>query len=328
MKKFGYSMLLTLCFATVLLCGCGAKETAQSSNAVFVQGKEVTKDETGSENAADTEMEKENVSHSETDSMVASKEEMTAPIEVLEEGMEPIFGTSLRDGVYDVAVDSSSSMFHVVNCKLYVEDGVMTAVMTMGGTGYLHLYMGTGEQAVTADKEEYIPFAELDSGEHTFTIPVKALDAAIDCAAFSKKKEKWYDRILVFRADSLPTEAFAEGVITTCEALDLEDGNYTIEVSLEGGSGKAFVESPAQLAVEDGKAYALIIWSSSNYDYMKVEDVKYETVNEELGIQGNSVFRIPVTGFDYKMPVIADTIAMSTPHEIEYTLFFDSTTIQ
>ncbi|MDO4175799.1 MAG: hypothetical protein Q4D42_13655, partial [Eubacteriales bacterium] len=62
---------------------------------------------------------------------------------------------------------------------------------------------------------------------------------------------------------------------------------------------------------------------SSNYDYMKVDGVQYDAVNTE----GNSTFEIPVTAFDYKLPVSADTTAMSTPHEIDYTLYFDSATI-
>ena len=57
---------------------------------------------------------------------------------------------------------------------------------------------------------------------------------------------------------------------------------------------------------------------------MKVEDVRYDLINTE----GNSTFEIPVLGFDYKMPVLADTTAMSVPHEIEYTLYFDSASLQ
>ena len=40
------------------------------------------------------------------------------------------------------------------------------------------------------------------------------------------------------------------------------------------------------------------------------------------------MFEIPVTVFDRKMAVAADTTAMSTPHEIEYTLLFDSSSIK
>ena len=134
----------------------------------------------------------------------------------------------------------------------------------------------------------------------------------------------WYDRTLVFRADSLPMDAFADGVIATAESLGLADGSYTVDVTLSGGSGRANMESPALLTVENGAATATIVWGSSSYDYMKVDGVQYDLVNPE----GNSAFCIPVLGFDFPMPVQANTIAMSTPHEIEYTLYFDSTTIR
>lgn len=258
-----------------------------------------------------------------TSNAVASADEMAGVEDVVEEGMTPIDGSQVKDGVYDITVDSSSSMFQIVSCKLTVENGSMTAQMTMGGTGYLYVYMGTGEQAANADESEYIPFVEDAAGAHTYTVPVEALDAGVPCAAFSKNKEKWYDRTLVFRADSLPTDAFAEGVVTTAEDLSLADGAYQVDVTLEGGSGRASVESPAQMTVENGKVTATIVWSSSNYDYMKVNGVRYDAVIEN----DRSVFTIPVTCFDWKMAVVADTIAMSQPHEIDYALRFDSASI-
>ena len=111
---------------------------------------------------------------------------------------------------------------------------------------------------------------------------------------------------------------------TEAVSSDLADGKYAVDVTLEGGSGRATISSPAILTVENGQATARIEWSSSHYDYMKIGDEKYEPVNTE----GNSAFEIPVTVFDYKQKVIADTIAMSTPHEIEYTLTFDSESIK
>ena len=183
--------------------------------------------------------------------------------------------------------------------------------------------MGTGEEAEKADEADYIP-AEESGDVVEFTVPVEALDKEIDCAAFSKRKEQWYDRKLVFRADSLPVEALGDGAITTLESLSLADGEYKVDVKLDGGSGKASVQSPAKLTVKDGKASAEIIWSSNKYDYMIVGEEKIlPTTTEEF-----SVFDIPVSGFDYKMAVKADTTAMSTPHEIEYTLFFDSESIK
>lgn len=99
---------------------------------------------------------------------------------------------------------------------------------------------------------------------------------------------------------------------------DVEDGTYAMEVLLEGGSGKAFVESPAPLTVIDGVGYARLTWSSPNYDYMVVDGKKYLPLNEE----GNSIFEVPVLIYDAPMEVIADTTAMGTPHEITYTLTF------
>ncbi|MCI5499130.1 MAG: hypothetical protein MR419_06365 [Clostridiales bacterium] len=255
---------------------------------------------------------------------VAGQEDMVEPQEVGEEGMEPVEAAALKDGTYEITVDSSSSMFNITACQLTVAEGKMTATMTMGGTGYLKLFMGTGEEAAVADETAWIPFEETETGEHTFTVPVAALNQKLDCAAYSKKKEMWYDRTLVFRADSLPQEAFAEGTVTTVADLGLQDGVYQVEVKLEGGSGKASVTSPTKLTVKDGQATATIIWSSSNYDYMKVDDVRYDPV----AVEGNSTFEIPVTGFDWALPVLADTTAMSTPHEIEYTLCFDSSTVE
>ena len=106
--------------------------------------------------------------------------------------------------------------------------------------------------------------------------------------------------------------------------LDKEDGEYSIQIDLEGGSGKASVTSPTLITVKDGEVTANIQWSSSNYDYMIVDGEKYLPVNEE---GANSEFQIPVSVLDEGIPVIADTTAMGTPHEINYTLTFYSDSI-
>ena len=110
----------------------------------------------------------------------------------------------------------------------------------------------------------------------------------------------------------------------TIEDLQLADGNYTVEVAMEGGSGRATIESPAALSVEDGQAVAQITWSSNHYDYMIVGGEKYLPVSTDE----HSVFEIPVEVFDEGIDVIGDTTAMSTPHEVEYTLTFASDSIQ
>ena len=287
----------------MVMSGCGSKGTETAVTSAGTQAE---------------------TAEAEKPSETAAEKETVAPSEVVEEGMVPVYAGELKDGTYEIKVDSSSSMFNITDCLLTVEDGAMSAVMTMSGKGYLKVFMGTGEEAETASEADFIPYAEAEDGSHTFEVPVEALDMGIDCAAFSKNKEQWYDRTLVFRADSLPAEAFMEGRIATAESLGLADGTYRIDVALGGGSGRTSVESPALLTVKDGRMTARIVFCSPNYDYMKVDGVQYDRVNEE----GNSAFEIPVSGLDFPMAVIADTIAMSVPHEIEYTLTFDSSSLE
>lgn len=292
------TLLAALLAALMLTSGCGSSASQQQTDTAAQAS------ETGTSN-------------------VASASDMAEVEEVVEEGMTPISGDKVKDGTYSVTVKSSSKMFDITACELTVEGGKMTATMHMGGKGYLYVYMGTGEQAAAADEADYIPFTEEADGTHSFTVPVDALDEGIDCAAFSKKKEKWYDRTILFRADSLPMDAFADGVVTTPDSLSLADGSYTADVALAGGSGRASVQSPAELTVKDGKVTAKIVWSSKNYDYMKVGDTKYDTVIEDE----HSTFEIPVSCFDWAMAVKADTTAMSEAHEIDYTLTFDSASV-
>lgn len=303
MKRL-HVLMLTLCVSAAMMFGGCAGEQKEDVEIV-----------TDEKTAEDTSQEEDGV---------ASADEMTDVVDVVEEGMEPVPGSDIKDGTYSVTVDSSSSMFNIESCQLTVEDGEMTAVMTMSGTGYLYVYMGTGKEAVGASEDDYISYVETEDGAHTFEVPVEALDKGINCAAFSKRKEKWYDRQLLFRADSLPLDAFSGDVLTTADSLGLADGAYTAEVTLAGGSGRASVESPAKLMVTGGQITAEIIWSSSNYDYMLVGEEKYLPVNTE----GNSTFEIPVAAFDWRLPVKADTTAMSEPHEIDYTLKFDSASIK
>ncbi len=304
--------------------------------------------------AAETDSEEE-ISYDQ----VASDGEKTTAQEVGVEGMTPILGSDVKDGVYEVEVESSSSMFQIEKAELTVSDSRMTAALTLGGTGYLKLYMGTGVEAAADERDSYIGYEEDAEGKYVYTIPVEALDEPIDCAAFSKRKEKWYDRSLLFRADSLPegavlvelpdyeeleriarekrieamksekeqkeasSEESQKTVSEEPSIIEMEDGEYAINVDLEGGSGRTTVTSPAGLIVKDGYAYARIEWSSSNYDYMLVGGEKYLPINEE----GYSTFEIPIVVFDEPMEVVGDTTAMSTPHEVDYTLTFHSDSI-
>lgn len=110
---------------------------------------------------------------------------------------------------------------------------------------------------------------------------------------------------------------------TEPEPLDpsrLSDGTYSSEVQLRGGSGKAGVVSPVTVRVESGKAVAVLVWTSKNYDYMLVDGTRYDV----LSIENGSTFEIPVSSFNAWLPVIGDTTAMSVPHEVEYELYFSA----
>ncbi len=251
-------------------------------------------------------------------SKVADASQMTSVLDVVDDAMTPVFADALRDGVYEAAVDSSSSMFHIERCELTVADGAITAALTMSSTSYAYLYPGTAAQAAAADAGDYLP---PDGSGRVFVFPVPALDAGVPCAAWSRNKELWYDRTLVFRADSLPLAAFRD--VKTAATLELADGVYSVEVALAGGSGRAGVRSPCRLWVENGAATAEIVWSSTNYDYMRADGARFDA---EI-VDGHSVCVIPVAAFDRPLSVVADTTAMSRPHEIEYSLRFDAATL-
>ena len=150
--------------------------------------------------------------------------------------------------------------------------------------------------------------------------------------------KRWRRKVMiaaaVMLAGSLPQAATAEesqtaeteevSSMVTVQQLGLEDGTYIADGTLEGGSGRAAISSPVELTVKDGQMTARIEFSSPYYDYMIVDGEKYEPENTE----GYSQFTIPMAGFDAGVPVTADTVAMSEPHEIDYEIVLDSATLK
>ncbi len=239
----------------------------------------------------------------------------------------------LEDGIYLAEFTTDGSMFHVNEMcdgkgELKVENGEMTIHISLPSKTIQNLYPGLAEDAQKDGAQLLEPTVDIiDYGDGTtdevngFDVPVPYLDDEFDLALIGTKG-KWYDH-KVFVSNPVLKDEAAENTKEEKEALDINDGDYTIEVSLEGGSGKAAITSPCKINIVDGKTIATIEWSSPNYDYMLVGDEKCLPVNEE---GSNSVFEIPV---DLSVPnvVIADTVAMSKPHEIEYTLVFHSDTM-
>ena len=277
-------------------------------------------------------------------------------------GMTPVSGDMIEDGEYVVGTECSSSFFRIEEARLTVRDGRMTARLTMYSSSYLLVYPGTAEEAAAAPYEDYIQSEDVD-GWDTFTVPVEALDKELDLAAFSKKKKMWYPRKVLFHASDIPadslrfvypdydriSEALAlydadqggdtehgekaenggsasedSGDTPQAAPLDIEDGRYSIETVLAGGSGRASVTSPTWLTVREGRGYARLLWSSPYYDYLILDGKKYTNETKD---GGSSSFTIPVTAYDEPVEIIADTTAMGDPVEINYTLTFYSDTI-
>ena len=272
------SCVVTASLALSLLAGCGASSTASSV-------------------ASDA-------ASSEATSAAASSAAETA---------------SLPDGVYTADFETDSSMFHANEAcdgkgTLTVENGQMTFHVSLASKKIVNLYPGKAADAEANESDwlqpttDTVTYSDGTSEEvYGFDIPVSALDTDFDLASLGTKG-KWYDHVVSVRNAA---EKAADAEIPA-------DGSYTCEVTLEGGSGRATVESPAALTVADGKMTATLVWSSPNYDYMIVDGEKYLPTNTE----GNSTFEIPVSALDTALTVTADTVAMSTPHEIEYTLTF------
>ena len=235
----------------------------------------------------------------------------------------------LPDGVYTAEFSTDSSMFHVSEAcdgkgTLTVKDGVMTIHISLGSKKILNLYPGLAEDAAkdgavllepTTDTVTYSD--GMTEEVYGFDVPVPVIGEEFDLALIGTKG-KWYDHKVKV------SDPVAEGAADTFDLSAVEDGSYTIELTMEGGSGRASIQSPAQLAIADGAATAILEWSSPNYDYMLVNGEKYLPVNTE----GNSVFEVPVEALDAPLTMIGDTVAMSTPHEVEYTVTFHSETLE
>lgn len=235
----------------------------------------------------------------------------------------------LPDGVYTAEFSTDSSMFHVSEAcdgkgTLMVKDGVMTIHISLGSKKILNLYPGLAEDAAkdgavllepTTDTVTYSD--GMTEEVYGFDVPVPVIGEEFDLALIGTKG-KWYDHKVKV------SDPVAEGAADTFDLSAVEDGSYTIELTMEGGSGRASIQSPAQLAIADGAATAILEWSSPNYDYMLVNGEKYLPVNTE----GNSVFEVPVEALDAPLTMIGDTVAMSTPHEVEYTVIFHSETLE
>ena len=227
----------------------------------------------------------------------------------------------IEDGTYVATFKSDHAMFHVNDANndkgiLTVKDGKMTIHVSLQSKKIVNLFYGKSEDAKKPGAELIQPTTDkvvYDDGYedevYGFDVPVPYLDKEFDVALIGTHGN-WYDHKVVV-SDPVPGDDIHAGT-----DMDLEDGEYEADLTLEGGTGRASVESPAKLVVKDGKAMLTLIWSSPYYDYVKTDGEKYDKINKE----GDSMFEIPVPKLNEPFDIIGDTTAMSEPHEIEYRL--------
>lgn len=301
MKRKLITILSTSLLVCSLLYGC-----ADNSS---VQENEVKKETATIESSVDIETEEP----TEQEENVAEEENVVIP-----------------DGTYTVDFDTDSSMFHVSEAcngkgTLTVKNGEMTIHISLMSKKIINLYPGLAMDAekdgakLLMPTEDTVTYSDgLTEEVYGFDVPVPVLEEEFDLALIGTKGT-WYDhKVKVSNPEPLEEEVQSDNTLL------LEDGIYSIELAFEGGSGKAKVLSPATVTVSGEEVTATIQWSSPNYDYMLVNGEKYLPINTE----GDSVFEIPILIFDEPMDVIGDTVAMSKPHEIEYTLTFYSDTMK
>lgn len=272
------------------------------------------------------------------ESTVAAQESTVTPTESTEATETVSTETAqdeaqLPDGVYTAEFSTDSSMFHVSEAcdgkgTLTVKDGVMTIHISLGSKKILNLYPGLAEDAAkdgavllepTTDTVTYSD--GMTEEVYGFDVPVPVIGEEFDLALIGTKG-KWYDHKV--KISDPVAEDSREAANGSYDMSALADGSYTIELTMEGGSGRASIQSPTQITVADGAVTATLEWSSPNYDYMLVNGEKYLPVNTE----GNSVFEVSVEALDAPLTMIGDTVAMSTPHEVEYTVTFHSETLE
>ena len=300
MKKRISIVAVLFMMTGALLAGCGSKDDTAASDVSTEASIDAVQDSSESlGSGADTEVETGRTADA--------------------EGV-----IDLEDGVYSADFETDSSMFHVNEAcdgkgTLTVKDGKASIHISLTSKNIVNLFCGLAEDAQKDGAELLEPVVDtvtysdgMTEEVYGFDVPVPALDEEFDLALIGTKGV-WYDhKVKVTNPE--PMEA---------ETTELSDGTYTVVLDFEGGSGKAYISSPATINVADGKITATFEWSSPNYDYMIVDGEKYLPVNED----GNSVFEIPVASLDEPMTVIGDTVAMSKPHEIEYTITFHPDTV-
>lgn len=279
------------------------------------------------------------------------------------ESSDPIVSEKLSNGTYKVKSETNSSMFNIVINSdgiawsvLKVTSSGMQATITLTGTGYDYLYMGTKEEAVNAPESKLIKYSE-SNGRYSYTLPVSALDKELAISAHSIKRDKWYDRTIIFyskdavkitddTSDVVPDKPntsdkdnesdgkeatdkdtsnvsnswkddSGKGTSAVDNSTNLKDGTYTPSgFSWSGGTGRLAYIKCSKVIVKNGRVFGVIAFGSTKYDQLKANGRIYSNSNSG----GLSTFVIPVK-LNANNTIIARTTAMSQTHWVQYSIY-------
>ena len=214
----------------------------------------------------------------------------------------------LIDGAsYKVTAETGADMFKVVDCTLVsTKDKGMEAVITLSKQGYDYLYMGKAEEAAKADKNNWIPFNEVN-GKYTYTIPVKALNTGIEVASHSKKYNKWYDRTITFKSEGMQFQGLKEDSYEYVK----DAANQVYTVTTDPGM---FSVTEATLSKTAEGMKAKVTLKGTGYDVLylgsdedaKKDDGKNWIIPCETKGEGENqqyVFEIPVSALNTSIPI-------------------------
>ena len=211
----------------------------------------------------------------------------------------------IKDGYYQVTTECSASMFKIIDAKLKVVNGKMTAELTLSGTGYDYLYAGTGAQAEN-DKNNWAPFTENAEGKYVYTIPVSELDKEITISSHSEKNNKWYDRTVTFLSASLKKIGDVDPTDPSEPSGEIKDGYYQVTTEC---SASMFKIIDAKLKVVNGKMTAELTLSGQGYDYLyagtgkEAKDDKDNWAPFTVNADGKYVYTIPVSELDKEITI-------------------------
>lgn len=237
-------------------------------------------------------------------------EETTVETQTVEEQVDAAITTlaAPADGVYDTTAETGAAMFKVVAVQLTSANGAMKAKITLSGTGYDYLYMGTKEQAAAAPQSSWIPvcgtvnYTDAATGEvktgRQYEIPVEDLDKPLTVASRSERQQVWYDRTITISSANLKKQE-----------VKMVDGTYT--TTAETGAAM-FKVVAVRITVKNGVKTARVTLSGTGYDYLYMgTSAEAETAPQDklIGVVGSEQYTDPTegvkTGYQYDIPLSA-----------------------